>query len=289
MKEMKEKIQLREWVVMAVGMFFVAVSVYFIMMPSGFVIGTLSGLVMVLTHFIPLKVSVLTLILNVFLLLLGFIFIGRDFGGKTVITSLLLPLYLRIFEIFAPNPPALTSNSLTNVLCFVVVLSFGQMMLFNINASSGGLDIVAKLMNRYLHMEIGKSLAISGMIVAATSILVYDRETLVLSLLGTWLGGVVLDFFIDGTHIRKRISIVSPHYAEIQSFIIQKLGRGVTLYPVRGGWDNSERTTLVTVLQKNEYAQLLSFVQQTDPCAFVTVSTVGEVIGQWNPHIRRVR
>lgn len=286
---MKEKISFRELAILAFGMFIVGIAVYYIMMPAGFVVGTISGLVMVLTHFIPLQASTLTLILNMGLLVLGFIFIGKDFGGKTVVASLLLPLYLRIFEAVTPTVPPLTPDPLINAICFALVISFGQALLFNINASSGGLDIVAKLMNKYLHMELGKSLTISGFVIAATSILVYDREALVISLLGTYLGGIVLDHFIDGSHMRKKVSIISPHYQKIQEFVVKKLTRGVTLYPARGGWDNSERIELVTILQKNEYAQLLGFVQKVDPAAFVTVSTVGEVIGQWNPHIRNVK
>lgn len=286
---MREKISAKEYLVLAVGMFLVAISVYYIMMPSQFVVGTLSGLVLVLANFIPLNVSTLTLILNVFLLILGFFFIGKEFGGKTVIASLLLPLYLRIFEIVTPSVPELTDNLLVNVICFVLVLSMAQTMLFNINASSGGLDIVAKLMNKYLHMELGQALIFSGFVVAASSILVYDKETLVYSLLGTYFGGIVLDFFIDGTHIRKKVSIISPKYDEIQKFIVKDLYRGATLYQIKGGWNAEEKLELVTILQKNEYAKLLEYVNKIDPQAFVTVSTVGQVIGRWNPHRRNVK
>ena len=285
---MKEKISFKECIILAIGMLFVSIAVYFIMMPSGFVVGTTSGLILVLSHFIPLSVSTLTLIMNIILLILGFVFIGKDFGGKTVITSLLLPFYLRIFEIISPIVPELTDDLFVNVICFVLVLSIGQTMLFNINASSGGLDIVAKLMNKYLHTDLGQSLSISGFVVSTTSILVYDKKVLVVSLLGTYLGGIVLDHFIDGTHIRKKLSIISPKYPEIQEYVVKKLNRGVTLYNARGGWDNAEHITLVTILQKNEYAQVLAFVNQIDPNAFVTVATVGEVIGQWNPHIRKI-
>ena len=286
---MKEKITLKEIAAILIGMFFVSAAVYYIMMPGGFVVGSLSGLVMVLAHFIPLSVSNLTFILNLLLLLAGFLLIGKDFGAKTVITSFLLPVYLWIFEAVTPEVKPLTEDMFVNVLCFILILSVGQAILFNINASSGGLDIIGKLMNRYLHMDLGKSLAIAGFVVAATSILVYDREVLVVSLLGTYLGGVALDYFIDGAHIRKKITIISEQYPEIQEFVVQKLKRGVTLYEARGGWDNSPRVTLVTILQKNEYAQLLAFVSRKDPHAFITVSTVGEVIGKWNAHVRNLK
>ena len=270
-------------------MLLVAAAVYYIMMPSQFVVGSLSGFVLVLANFVPLKISTLTLILNLLLLVLGFVFIGREFGGKTVIASILLPLYLRIFEVVTPTVPELTSDLFVNVICFCLVLSMGQTMLFNINASSGGLDIVAKLLNKYFHIELGRALMVGGFVIAASSVLVYDRETLVMSLLGTYLGGIVVDFFIDGTHIRKKISIISPKYEEIQMFIVQQLGRGATLYQALGGWNHDERIELVTILQTNEYAKLLEYVSKVDPAAFVTVSTVGEVIGRWNPHRRGLK
>ena len=284
---MKEKISLKDWAVLAVGMLLVAVAVYYVMIPSELVMGSLSGLVLVLANFIPLSISALTLILNVALLVLGFLFIGREFGGKTVIASLLLPLYIRIFETVTPNVPVPTSNSLVNVLCFVLLLSLGQTMLFNINASSGGLDIVGKLLNKYLHIELGKAMILSGFAVAASSILVYDRETLIVSLVGMYLGGVVLDYFIDGSHMRKKICILSPRYEEIQRFIVQDLHRGATLYQATGAWNNEAKVELVTILQTNEYAKLLEFVHRTDPSAFVTVSTVGQVIGYWREPDRK--
>ncbi len=286
---MKEKISLKDLFILAAGMLVVSMAVYYIMMPSEFVVGSLAGFVMVLAHFIPLKVSTLTFILNVLLLVVGFLFIGREFGGKTVITSLLLPLYLRIFEGITPSPQPFTNDLFLNVICYVLVLSAGQAILFHINASSGGLDIIAKLLNKYLHMDLGKGAALAGFVTASLSILVYDRTILVVSLVGTYLGGIVLDHFLDGFNIRKKVSILSDHYPEIQKFIVQQLHRGVTLYPVLGGWDNQARTEIVTILQKNEYARLLEYVNQLDPTAFVTVATVGQVIGKWNPHYRPSR
>lgn len=281
---MKNKGVVKDYVIITISMFVVSAAIYYLMMPNGFVIGSLSGVIMVLAHFIPLKVSTMTLIANVVLLIVGYIFIGKDFGTKTVVTSLMLPFYLRIFETVTPNVPSLTDDMLVNMLCHVLVISFGQAILFNANASSGGLDVIAKLLNKYFHIEIGKSLTIAGFVTASTSILVYDRKTLVISLLGTYLSGLVLDSFIDGFHIRKRVCILSEKYREMQKFIVEELHRGATLYPAFGGLDNKERTEVVTILEKNEYAKLLAYIHETDPTAFVTVSTVGEVIGQWNEH-----
>ena len=285
---MKSKINIKELFMLVFSMFFVSAAVYYIMMPSQFVIGSVSGFLMVVSHFVPLKLSTLTLIANLLLLVIGYIFIGKEFGGKTIITSILLPVYLKIFEIITPNVAPLTSDVLVNVLCYIFVLGFGQALLFNINASSGGLDIVAKLLNKYIHVEIGKALIIVGFVTAATSILVYDKETLVISLLGTYLSGVVVDNFIDGFHMRKKVCILSDHYTDIQEFIVKKLNRGATLYKAYGGWDHQERMELVTILQKNEYASLLEYIHTVDPKAFITVATVGSVIGKWNPHQKKI-
>lgn len=284
---MKPKITLKELITLTVGMFFVSAAVYYLMMPSKVVVGSISGFVLVLTNFIPLKMSTMTLIINVLLLVVGFLTIGKDFGFKTVITSFMLPLYLRIFEIVTPEVPMLTDEMLVNVVCYVLVISFGQAMLFNINASSGGLDIIAKVLNKYFHTEIGKSLTIAGFVTASTSIFVYGREIFAVSMLGTYISGIILDNFIDGFHIRKRVCILSPKYEELQKFIVKDLNRGATLYPAIGGWDNREQLEVVTVLEKNEYAKLLEFIHKIDPKAFITVSTVSEVIGQWNENRRR--
>ncbi len=283
---MKEKISLKELLILFAGMFVVAAAVYYIMLPSNFVVGSLAGLMLVVSHFIPLKVSMLTLIFNVLLLVIGFLFIGKEFGGKTVIASMLLPFYLGIFEIISPDVSPLTNDLFVNVICYVLVISVGQAILFNINASSGGLDILAKLLNKYLHFDIGQASILIGFITASTSILIYDRTTFVVSLIGTYLGGVVLDHLLDGFKIRKKVCILSSHQQEIQTFIINQLRRGVTLYPVYGGWDNQEKMEIVTIMQKNELAKLLEYVNQVDPSAFVTVATVGQVIGQWNANGR---
>ncbi len=285
---MKKKLSLRESVILIVGMFIVAVAVYYIMMPGGFVLGSLSGLVIVLVNFIPLPVSVLTFIINGILLVIGFLLIGKEFGGKTIIASILLPVYLAIFEKVTPDITSLTGDVLTDMLCYMLTICFGQALLFGINASSGGLDIVAKLLNKYFYMDLGKAVMVAGFVTAATSILVYDRKTLVVSILGTYLSGLVLDHFIDGFHTRKRVCIITADYQAVQDYIVKELHRGVTLYSAYGGLNHEKKTEVVTILEKNEYGKLLTYIHENDPSAFLTVSTVGEVIGEWNRNRRKL-
>ena len=279
---MKKEFNLKSFLTMLAGMFLISAAVYYIMMPANLVLGSLSGLVLVLVNFIPLKVSTLTFILNAVLLVCGYIFIGKEFGAKTVVTSLLLPVYLWIFEIVTPDVSSLSGNTVIDLACFMVVISMGQALLFNMNASSGGLDVVAKLLNKYLGFKIGESLTIAGFIIACTSIFVYDRETMVVSLIGTYIYGLVLDRYCDGFRIRKKVCILSVKYQEIQEYIVRELHRGATLYHAYGGMGLTERREVGTILEKCDYGKLLASIHQADPAAFVTVSTVNEVIGEWN-------
>ena len=274
--------KIKEYVIITLGTLIVSMAVYFFLLPSNVVVGSLSGLVMVLATFIPLKISVMTFILNAVLLVVGFLFIGKEFGAKTVYTSLLMPIFLYVFELIFPNNKSLTNDVVLDTICYILVVSVGLALLFNANASSGGLDIVAKLLNKYLHIEIGKAMTLAGMCTAISSIFVYDKKILVLSILGSYVNGIVMEDFIDGFNRRKRICILTEQYKELQNFIVHELHRGVTLYPAIGGYNNEEKIELVTILTRNEYAEVLNYLHSVDENAFVTVSTVNEVIGQWN-------
>ena len=276
------KTLIKEYSIVTLGTLIVATGVFFFMLPSNVVAGSLTGLVMVLANFIPIKISVLTFILNLGLLVIGFIFIGKEFGGKTVYSSVLLPIFLGIFELAFPNNQSLTNDVLLDTICYLLVVSVGIALLFRVNASSGGLDIVAKILNKYAHIELGKAMSIAGMVTAFSSILVYDKKTLVMSILATYVNGIILDNFIDGYNRRKRVCILSSNYEQIQDFITNELKRGVTLYQAIGGYKKEEKTEIVTILTRSEYGALLNYLHSIDKSAFVTVSTVNEVIGEWN-------
>ena len=279
---MKSKIDIKEYLFITLGIMIVAGAVYFFMIPCQLVVGSLSGLVLVLSNFIPLSISTMTLVLNVLLLILGFIFIGKEFGAKTIYTSIMLPVFLKVFEILFPDPKPLTDEIIINTICYVLIVSIGLAMLFNANASSGGLDIIAKFLNKYFHIELGKAMTIAGMVTAFSSILVYYTKTLVISILATYFNGIVLDHYIDGFHVKKRVCIISSEYEKIQQYIVQEMRRGVTLYPAKGGYDNQDKIELITILTRPEYGELLNYIHKEDPKAFVTVSMVSEVIGEWN-------
>mgnify|MGYP000755092971 CR=1 FL=1 len=256
----------------------VAGAVYFFLLPSHASVSSISGLGIVLSNFVPLSLSAITMILNVVLLIIGFITCGREFGVKTVYTSIVLPLFLGLFEKVFPDFGSMTNSQELDVLCYILVVSVGLSILFNRNASSGGLDIVAKIMNKYLHMELGKAMSLSGMCVALSAALVYDKKTVVLSILGTYFNGIVLDHFIFDNSIKRRVCIITEKEETLRQFIINDLHSGATIYQGFGAFDNEPKTEIITIVDKNEYAQLMPYILKTDPKAFVTVYAVNEII-----------
>ena len=274
---------MKEFIVITFATLIVSAAVFFFLIPSQVSVGSISGLAMILGNIIPLHISIITFILNGLLLIIGFLLIGKEFGAKTVYTSLLLPLFLRIFEIWFPDFSSINGDPFLDMVCYIFVVSIGLAILFRENASSGGLDIVAKLLNKYFRMDMGKAMALPGMCVALYSILFYDKKLVVLSLLGTYLNGLVLDHFIFGLNLKKRVCIISEKEAEIRSFILNRLHSGATIYEGRGAYDGQPKTEIITIVDKNEYALLMSYLLKTDPSAFVTVYTVSEVIYRPKP------
>ncbi len=269
---------IKEYAIITIATTIVAASVFFFLVPSHVSVGSISGLAIVITNFIPLPVSALTMILNVGLLIVGFLLVGREFGVKTVYTSILLPTVMGILEKIFPNLGSLMGDPFLDMICYVFFVSIGLAMLFNRNASSGGLDIVAKLMNKFLHMDLGNAMSVSGMLVALSSGLVYDAKIVILSVLGTYLNGIVLDHFIFGFDMKKRVCIVSKKEEVIRQFILHELRSGATLYEAYGAYNLEPRREIITIVDKNEYAKLMSFIEREDPEAFVTVYTVHKTI-----------
>ena len=278
---MKKKLNyadiVKETVILTVAVAIIAAAVYFFLVPSHTSVSSISGLGIVLSNFVPLQLSAITMILNVVLLIIGFFTCGREFGVKTVYTSVMLPLFLGLFEIIFPNFGCMADSQELDVLCYILVVSVGLSILFNRNASSGGLDIVAKIMNKYLHMELGKAMSLSGMCVALSAALVYDKKTVVLSILGTYFNGIVLDHFIFDNNIKRRVCIITKKEEELRQFIIHDLHSGATIYESIGAYNMEKRREIITIVDKGEYQKLMKFINQEDPKAFITVYNVSNM------------
>lgn len=262
----------------------VAAAVYFFLVPSHASVSSISGLGIVLSNFIPLPLSAITMIMNVVLLIIGFITCGKEFGVKTVYTSVMLPVFLALFEALFPNAGSLTGSQELDVLCYILVVSIGISILFNRNASSGGLDIVAKIMNKYLHIELGKAMSLSGMCVALSAALVYDKKTVVLSVLGTYFNGIILDYFIFDYNKKRRVCIITEKEEALRQFIINDLHSGATIYEAIGAYSFEKHNEIITIVDKSEYQKLMSFINREDPKAFITIYNVSSM--QYQPKIR---
>ena len=265
---------IKETVILTVAVAIIAAAVYFFLVPSHASVSSISGLGIVLSNFVPLPLSAITMILNVVLLLIGFVTCGKEFGIKTVYTSIMLPLFLGLFEVLFPKAGSMTDSQELDVLCYILVVSVGLSILFNRNASSGGLDIVAKIMNKYLHIELGRAMSLSGMCVALSAALVYDKKTVVLSVLGTYFNGIILDHFIFDQNRKRRVCIITGKEEELRQFIIQDLHSGATVYEAIGAYNLEKHNEIITIVDKSEYQKLMKFINEIDPKAFITVYNV---------------
>lgn len=275
----------RETVILTVAVAIIAAAVYFFLVPSHTSVSSISGLGIVLSNFVPLPLSAITMLLNVGLLIIGFFTCGREFGVKTVYTSVMLPLFLGFFELVFPDFGSMTDSQELDVLCYILVVSIGLSILFNRNASSGGLDIVAKIMNKYLHIELGRAMSLSGMCVALSAALAYDKKTVVLSIIGTYFNGIILDHFIFDDNKKRRVCIITRKEEELRRFIVEDLHSGATIYEATGAYNFDKHNEIITIVDKSEYQKLMNFINKEDPRAFVTVYNVSDMRYQpkvWN-------
>ena len=274
---MLNKKNVKEWLVITVGTVIVAIAVYFFMLPSHVSVGSAAALAMVISNFVPLDVSVITMLMNIILLIIGFLLIGPEFGAKTVYCAILMPGVLWILERIFPDFQSITQDPFLDVICYILVVGVGLSILFSHNASSGGLDIVAKLMNKYLRMDLGQAMSVSGMLVALSSALCYDSKIVAISLIGTYFGGLVVDHFIFGLNIKRRVCIISPKIDEIVDFILYDLHSGASINEIIGAYDKTVRREIIVIVDNQEYRKLMDYVKKTDPKAFVTVYSVSEI------------
>ena len=271
---MKKLTVFKEFTLITLATALLAASFHIFMVPSKISIGSVSGLALVLSQLIDIPISVITLTVNAVLLIIGFIFLGTGFGIKTVYTSIILPLFIGVMEFLIPNPQPIIGDPFQDILCHLFLVSLAQSIMFNQNASSGGLDIIGKLLNKYLHIDLGKAVASTGMAVALMSALVSDLKIVALSVLGTYLNGIILDHFIFGTNLKRRVCILSPRIDEIRNYVITELHSGATIYEAIGAYNNTPVKEIVVMVTKSEYAALMRFLSKTDPSAFVTVYNI---------------
>ncbi len=271
-----------ELFVMTFGMLIGAIGVHFFLVPSKLIVGSISGLSIVIYTLTNVPVSVVSFAINAFLLVLAYILIGKEFGSKTVYTALILSPWLYLLEKLYPITESVMQDPWFDLLCFVVILSFVQAHLFKINASTGGLDIIAKIVNKYLHIDIGTSITVAGGIICCTAFAINDLRLVIIGLIGTWINGLIVNHFTAGLNMKKRISIISREGERIKDFIINKLNRGASLYDVKGSYSSENFIEVVSILAVDEFATLMKFIDDNHIKTFMTAGSVSEVYGFWN-------
>ena len=287
----------KELIIMTLGMMVGAAAVNYFLVPSKIIIGSISGLSIVISAVlegigIGIKVSTVIVIINAILLVLAYLLIGPEFGLKTVYTALILGPMMDLWEKIYPVANFLTEPGQTSVmndpwfdlLCFVLLLSISQSILFNINASTGGLDILGKIVNKYFHLDIGTSVSVAGIIICCTAFAINPFRMVVIGILGTFINGLCIDYFTASINKRKRVCIISSEHERIRSFIIDKLQRGCSLYEVTGGYSGEKGVEVQALLTQEEFANLMAFLKDNEIKAFTTAGNVSEIYGLWHQH-----
>ena len=276
MKSTKERIQ--DYIIITIGTIIASFAVFFFLTPSHLAVGSISGLAVLIAKFVPMTVGTLLIILNGICLLLSAVFVGKEFTYRTLYPSILLPIVIRILEKIYPNMQSLMGDQFLDMLGFLFLYALGASLLFMNNASSGGLDVITKIMNKYFHMELGTAMSVCGMAVAIPSIFIYDIKTGLLSILGTYCQGIILDHFLFGFSIKKKVCVVSDHIEEIRDYVINVMYSGATFYEATGAFDYHHYKELNIIVNRQEYVTLINLIDKVDPDAFVSVYNVSEIM-----------
>ena len=289
----------KELIIMTVAMLIAAAAVYYFLMPSNLVMGSITGLSMVISGLFGLagmtvKVSLVVTIINAILLIMAWFLIGKEFGAKTVYTALILGPFIEFWDkvfpvsrIMEPGSTSLMGDPWFDLLCFVLILSASQTILFHINASTGGLDILAKIVNKYFHLDIGASVSVAGALICCTAFAVNPFRLVIIGLIGTWINGLALDYFTASLNRRKRVCIISNEHERIKEYILKDLTRGCSLYEVTGGYTGEKSVEIQALLTQDEFANLMEFLKKNDIHSFITAGNVSEVYGLWHEKSRK--
>lgn len=285
----------KELLIMTAGMAVSALAVNYFLVPSKLIIGSISGLSIVISGIfeligMPVKVSTVIVIINAILLILAYLLIDKEFGLKTVYTAMILGPLMDLWEKILPASELITDGTSVmgdiwlDLCCFVLLLSASQAILFHINASTGGLDILAKIVNKYLHFDIGASISVAGAIICCTAFAINPFRMVVVGLIGTWINGIVVDYFTASINKRKRVCIISSSHEILRKYIIEELDRGCSLYKVTGGYSGKENVEIQALLTQDEFSSLMDFMKKNDIHGFITAGNVSEIYGLWNKH-----
>ncbi|SHF09264.1 YitT family protein [Caloramator proteoclasticus] len=272
---------IKEYILITLGIFLVAVGIYYFLVPSNLAAGGVSGLAIVINKFFPaIPVGLLMLGMNIILFIIAFIVIGSNFGAKTIYSSLGLSGMIWVLEKLYPISQPIVDDLLLQLLFGILISGIGMGILFNQNASTGGTDIIAKIINKFFHIDIGKSLLLSDFLITLAAGLTFGPKIGMYALLGVVINGLVIDNVIQGLNVCKQVTIISSKSEQIKKYIIEELGRGVTIFDGRGAFTGEKKEVLMTIISRKEFIKLREYIKELDKRAFISVSNVHEVLGE---------
>lgn len=272
--------KIKEFFLLTAGILIMVVGIYFFKFPNNFSFGGVTGIAVVVSEYLPVSKSVITTIINVALLILGFLLLGKGFGVKTVYTSLLMSFGLSFLEKICPMTQPLTDEVILELAFGIFLPAVGSALLFNIGASSGGTDIVAMILKKYTSINIGNALLLTDLIVVAATFFVFDVKTGLLSTLGLLVRSFMIDGVIENINLKKYFTVVCSDPEPICDFITLDLNRSATVCEAMGAFSHDKKYVIYTVMSRAQAVRLRTFIHRQDPSAFILISNTSEIIGK---------
>lgn len=272
---------INKYLIITLGSLLISAGLYFFLAPAQLAVGGVSGLSIVIKQLIPaMPIGFIMLILNIIMFAIGLLIIGKSFGIKTIYCSFSISLSMVLYEQIIPVSEAISQDTLIILIFGIVLTSIGQAMIFNQGASSGGTDIIAKIITKFFPINIGKALQIADFFVICTAIGVFGIEKGLYAVLGIMINGYLVDYIVTGSNIAKYVTVISSKTKEVTDYIINDLERSATVYDAKGAYSNQHREVITTVVSRRQFIQLKNHIAAIDPNAFVTVQQLHEVMGE---------
>lgn len=274
--------KIKEYIIITFGVLLVVVGVYFFKFPNNFSIGGVTGIAIILGNLLGNIISsgTIVLVLNLVLLVIGYLFLGKTFGNRTAYGTILMSLSLQLLEVVAPLEGPLTSEPMLELSFAVILPAVGSAILFNIGSSTGGTDVIAMLLKKYTSIDIGQALLLTDFFLTIATFLVFDITTGFLSILGLLIKSTLVDNVIENLNLNKYFTIICKDPKPISEFITQKLHRSATVFDAKGAFTNQDKKIILTVMSRAQAVQLRSFIKEIEPEAFLLITNTSEIIGR---------
>jgi len=274
------KSKLKNFFLLTISTLIMAVGIYFFKFANNFTFGGITGIAVLVAKFLPISASDFSFVVNILLLIIGWIVLGKSFAEKTAYSTILLSVSLSLLERIYPMSHPLTNEPLLELIFAILLPALGSAILFNIGASSGGTDVIAMILKKYTSIDIGKGLMISDLIFTLAGFLVFNVKTGLYSLFGLIMRSALIDNFIESFNRSKYFHVVTSNATCICDFIQNDLQRGATIVNATGAFTGDDKYIILTVLSPSQAVKLRNFIKEHDPKAFLLVSNTSEIIGK---------